>query len=171
MRTPNSHPKKKLRKSPSPSSIQGNSLLFDTSVFGQSFSTEEDIPLEVKNITKCNCKNSRCLKLYCDCFANSATCSSNCSCQNCHNVEGNEQQIEFAKSIILRRNPIAFEKKIMHGTMHSRGCKCKKTRCLKKYCECYQANVQCTQYCECISCANGKDGLYDTSNSLLSALT
>ena len=36
----------------------------------------------------CNCVKSRCLKLYCDCFAQGVYCSG-CSCQDCHNTEEN----------------------------------------------------------------------------------
>ena len=34
---------------------------------------------------KCNCKKSKCLKLYCDCFANGGYCGPACSCMNCAN--------------------------------------------------------------------------------------
>ena len=34
---------------------------------------------------KCNCKKSKCLKLYCDCFANGGFCGPSCSCVNCAN--------------------------------------------------------------------------------------
>src|SRR4051794_13260825 len=33
---------------------------------------------------QCNCKNSRCLKLYCECFASGAYCEG-CNCKNCFN--------------------------------------------------------------------------------------
>lgn len=40
-----------------------------------------------------------------------------------------------------------------------RGCRCAKTKCLKKYCECYKAGVLCTALCDCNGCANIEDNL------------
>lgn len=37
---------------------------------------------------------------------------------------------------------------------HSKGCNCKKTECSKKYCECYQAGIKCTELCKCEKCKN-----------------
>ena len=38
-----------------------------------------------KKDCKCNCKNSKCLKMYCDCFTNRGFCKG-CNCVNCHNL-------------------------------------------------------------------------------------
>lgn len=38
----------------------------------------------------CACKNSRCLKLYCECFSRGEYCGLNCHCSNCKNNSENE---------------------------------------------------------------------------------
>ena len=46
---------------------------------------------QIKHKVSCNCKNSRCLKLYCDCFSTLLYCDpSVCSCKGCSNTPDNE---------------------------------------------------------------------------------
>lgn len=35
-----------------------------------------------------------------------------------------------------------------------RGCNCRKTGCLKKYCCCYNNGEKCSEYCKCTECSN-----------------
>jgi hypothetical protein len=50
------------------------------------------------------------------------------------------------------RNPNAFNKPVAGGIQ--RKCKCKRSQCLKKYCECFQAGLPCLPECVCVSCHN-----------------
>ncbi|KAM8940092.1 protein lin-54 homolog isoform 3-T3 [Pelodytes ibericus] len=107
----------------------------------------------------CNCTKSLCLKLYCDCFANGEFCN-NCNCTNCYNNLEHENERQRAIKACLDRNPEAFKPKIGKGKegesdrRHSKGCNCKRSGCLKNYCECYEAKIMCSSICKCIGCKN-----------------
>lgn len=66
---------------------------------------------ETKKVT-CNCKKSKCLKLYCDCFSVNMSCSPECNCSNCYNNDSHEAERNKAREAVLERNPAAFQPKI-----------------------------------------------------------
>ncbi|XP_004955606.1 protein tesmin/TSO1-like CXC 3 isoform X1 [Setaria italica] len=120
---------------------------------------------------RCSCKKSKCLKLYCECFAAGVYCSEPCSCQGCLNKPIHEEIVLSTRKQIEFRNPLAFAPKVIRmsdasletgedpnntpaSARHKRGCNCKKSSCLKKYCECYQGGVGCSSNCRCESCKN-----------------
>lgn len=126
-----------------------------------------EVANEVPKRKPCNCTKSQCLKLYCDCFANGEFCSG-CNCTNCFNSLEKEKERQKAISQCLERNPEAFRPKIGKAVKasigepapesierrHTKGCNCKRSGCLKNYCECYEAKILCSNLCKCCGCKN-----------------
>jgi hypothetical protein len=50
----------------------------------------EKVSSSKEHMNGCNCKQSLCLKKYCECFGGGAHCGANCKCRNCQNKEGSE---------------------------------------------------------------------------------
>lgn len=117
----------------------------------------------------CNCRNSKCLKLYCECLRRGDFCDPSCNCHECENHHYSKVRETKIKDI-EKKNPLAFKplvavKEIADVKAHHKGCNCKKSNCLKNYCECHQFGVMCTVNCKCVSCKNTSDNLHERSGN------
>jgi hypothetical protein len=75
-------------------------------------------------------------------------------------VPGNEESRKDAMSSILEKNPDAFKPKVTSENSllrHYKGCNCKRSGCCKRYCECFQINIRCSDICKCTGCGNKEE--------------
>lgn len=102
----------------------------------------------------CNCRNSKCLKLYCECLRRGQSCV-NCNCVDCHNHEFSKARQEKLKQL-EKKSGLVFrnDAEAKSNPPPSKGCNCRNSRCLKNYCECHQFGQACSPLCKCVDCAN-----------------
>ena len=117
-----------------------------------------------KPIFRCTCKNSNCLKFYCECFANGKFCD-NCLCINCRNTQENKELRLEKYKVIISRNPKAIQK--INSTKRSWTCKCRNSNCSKKYCDCFHNGRSCTSKCRCNNCQNKKVSIKNNNSKKL----
>ena len=92
----------------------------------------------------CSCTKTRCIKKYCECFANNKYCI-NCYCKNCMNKLEEIEQFQNNNTINIMENDNQNDKVT---------CTCTKSNCCKKYCGCFKINKKCTSKCRCLNCLN-----------------
>lgn len=109
-------------------------------------------PQNDRNKFKCKCKKSKCLQYYCECFTNNSFCK-DCQCKNCFNTETNENERNKAILLLSIKNKGNARN---HDRSLMQGCKCSKSHCQKKYCECYNKAIVCTLKCKCTECKNNE---------------
>ncbi|PPD70708.1 hypothetical protein GOBAR_DD32404 [Gossypium barbadense] len=104
----------------------------------------ETFPDETEACKHCNCRRSRCLKLYCECFAAGIYCKDCCACDDCLNKPDYEDIVLDIRHQIELHNPLAFAPPIVNppndspnvimntpSAKHKSGCKCKRLKLLK----------------------------------------
>ena len=124
-----------------------------------------------KRHISCCCKNSRCLKFYCECFRNKGFCGSYCRCLECKNISKFSDDRKKALKEILKKNvqgcfsghgqettnttrsPKQPKRNLRRGIIPV-SCNCRKSKCLKDYCGCFSGGGFCLPTCQCVGCAN-----------------
>ncbi len=115
-----------------------------------------------KIIKFCNCRNSKCLKLYCECFKQQGFCSHKCSCTNCFNTadQGKAARELEACATSPETKPATSEKSKKAEKQSKENaciCRCRRSNCLKSYCDCFANETSCGDSCGCQNCKNFTD--------------
>ena len=113
----------------------------------------------VKNLKKivCTCTKTQCQKKYCACFASGIPCQG-CDCKDCLNIP-RESKVIMHEGDKIYNNSKEKDLNIQSNIIpDNKGqaivCNCTKSKCMKKYCECYKMGFDCGNLCRCIDCQN-----------------
>lgn len=109
---------------------------------------------KTKRKITCSCKNSHCIKFYCECFRKNGYCGSYCKCKNCKNQETNKNIDTMVKSINQnKQEKFAFKisKANNESTIDIKGsnCTCKRSRCRKRSSKYDEKHLNCSSEYHC----------------------
>ena len=83
-----------------------------------------------------------------------------CKCKGCENDDTTmerQQKREAAVAEMQKKKANAFQSRFGgdgEEKAHLTGCNCKRSGCIRRYCECFQSGVKCTEKCKCCDCKN-----------------
>ena len=139
------------------------------------------IEKEISNKITCTCSRIKCNKKYCACFAAGKFCQG-CNCKDCCNTPENNNYDNKSINIINNNNvnnininnennskeDYSQRRILPEKKMQIIECNCTKSKCLKKYCECFKNGFGCGSLCRCIGCANkGNNNINQNKNQIL----
>ena len=124
--------------------------------------------LSFKEKNCCTCTKTKCIKKYCECFANGKFCIG-CHCIDCLNkpFKKNENENSINNSNdnnnsenninINNQNINNYDNNSVQNDFSCVSCTCSKSFCNKKYCECFKSGRKCSDKCRCLHCLNGNN--------------
>lgn len=120
----------------------------------------------LKNIkmVSCTCTKTQCQKKYCACYSFGKYCEM-CNCIGCLNRPNNNytDNNENRSNNTNKNDEENIQRNNCQDSKQTIVCNCTKSRCMKKYCECYKVQLPCGALCRCIDC-NNKSNSYIYSN-------
>ena len=126
-----------------------------------------------KLLNACKCKNSHCIKLYCECFRFEQFCK-DCACLGGMNVEGNRTGETTVEIINKKRKGTFRQSKISKNCQKNNSnykntqksqqnktfpnvqisCNCRSSGCKIRHCVCFKNKLKCNLFCQCNECQN-----------------
>ena len=106
----------------------------------------------------CTCTRTQCQKKYCACFSARNYCQG-CDCKGCLNVPKASNSINIREDDKIYNSQKEKEISVQANLIQENKpqaivCNCTKSKCMKKYCECYKMNIVCGNLCRCVDCGN-----------------
>lgn len=139
-------------------SMQEKNIITNNKII-KNIQDNNNINYVLKNIKKvcCTCTRTQCQKKYCACFSLGKPCQG-CDCKGCLNVPKENANI-IPEGRDMYNNPKEEDVNIQRNLcqepkVQAIVCNCTKSRCMKKYCECFKMNIPCGNLCRCIDCQN-----------------